>query len=321
MKSRLIKTDTYDFSVIIPTRDRSAVLAKCLEALKGQNYRKDLFEIIVSDDGSADDTKAVVENFRRQHKDITLLYVAQPNGGASAARNRAIRAAKGQLLLIINDDTICIPEVMAEHKKSHEHYPEENVAILGKMTISDEVPYSIFTQLHLDATFERFKGKTELDWKAFITCNLSIHRSFLLKFGLFDENFRVLHEDLELAERLSHHGLKLIYNPMALGYHYHFIGEKDFLSSAIQDGKSLAVWYSKSPHLRKELAEAGLYRALPFNKRFKYFIVDLIINKKTIPFFLVLARFWASRNEGIALSLYIKIFQSIKRHAFRGALS
>jgi GT2 family glycosyltransferase len=231
--------------------------------------------------------------------------------------NLAIREAKSGLLLIINDDTIATEKLVEEHLLVHRLHPEETIAVLGRVTISEEVPPSIFARLHLDASFKSFEGKAELDWRAFITCNLSVKRSFLLRHELFEEKMKVLHEDLELGERLSHHGLKIIYRPEALGYHYHYIEENNFLSSAKQEGRSLAVWYKKSPHLKKVLASLGFYLTMPLYKRSRYVVADLLINRLTIPVFLPMARRLAYNHEDLSLKLYLKIYLFLKRESIR----
>ena len=81
--------------------------------------------------------------------------------------------------------------------------------ILKKAPLSwDTLPYPKrfllfpFAKLHLDANFSLWKGQTELDWRAFYTCNVSVKKSFLVKFGLFEESLRY-HEDVELGARLA----------------------------------------------------------------------------------------------------------------------
>ncbi|NIM99454.1 MAG: glycosyltransferase [candidate division Zixibacteria bacterium] len=309
----------FEISVIIPTYNRGGVLNKCLEALSVQTVPSDSFEIIVSDDGSEDNTRTVTESFAR--KELTRVrYLWQPNRGASAARNQAILASKGRILLIINDDTIATRTMLEEHLRIHKFHPEENFAVLGRMTISKDIPPSMFAKVHLDASFNLLGEKTDLDWRTFYTCNVSVKKTFLLKYGLFEEKIHLLHEDLELAERLSHNGLKIIYNPRALGYHRHYLEEKDYLSSAKREGKSLVIWYQKAPHLKKELASIGFYLTAPLFRRFRYIVGDVLINRLTIPFLLILARFLSDTREPLALRLYIKIYQSLKRESIRNEL-
>jgi glycosyltransferase involved in cell wall biosynthesis len=305
-------------SVIIPTYNRASVLKKCLEALSDQSITSDTYEVIVSDDGSQDDTKKVAEDVIKNKK-CFINYLWQPNKGANAARNNAIYASRGTLLLFINDDTIAIPTMLEEHLQTHRQYPEENIAVLGRMTVSPEVPYSIFAKLHLDANYGLWKGMVELDWQAFYTCNVSVKKSFLLNYGIFEESIRY-HEDVELSERLSHFGLKIIYNPDALGYHDHYLQEHEYLNVAKKEGISLAIWYKKSPHLKKELALIGLQATAPIKKKIKYFVGDLLINNLTRPIIVVFARFFAKTNENLSLSLYRKVYQSIKRESVRQEL-
>lgn len=308
-----------ELTVVIPTYNRSTVLNRCLEALTGQTLSADLYEIIVADDGSSDDTRKTVERCAAGSQ-VRVSYLWQSNAGANAARNLAITEARGRLLLFINDDTIATPTMLAEHLQTHQLYPDEGVAILGRVTISPQVPYSMFAKLHLDASYAQWRGKKELDWRAFYTCNVSVKKRFLEKYGLFEESMRY-HEDLELSERLLHHGLRVIYNPHVLGYHYHYLQEKEYLNVAKREGSALAKWYKKFPHLKSELASMGFYPYMDTAKRIQYFFADLIINRLTIPFFLKTARKISTTREAIALAIYKKLFQALKREAIRHELA
>jgi glycosyltransferase involved in cell wall biosynthesis len=146
-----------ELTVIIPTYNRSSVLMKCLDALRRQTLPGNAFEIIVSDDGSDDDTRIVTEGFARDGSH-DVQYLWQPNRGQSAAKNQAILRAKGRLLLFINDDTIATPGMLEQHVRSHEAYPKEHFAVLGRITISPEFACSLFSKLHLDASYRLWEG-------------------------------------------------------------------------------------------------------------------------------------------------------------------
>ena len=312
------RNELYKLSVIIPTYNRADILSKCLGALSRQNYLFNGFEVIVSDDGSSDHTAELVSTVTSAAP-FSLIYLRQSNKSANAARNRAIEISRGEILLFLNDDTIAEPDMLSEHIRTHEEYQDDHIAVLGRMTISPDVPRSIFATQHLDAAFNLLKNKTSLDWKAFYTCNISVKRTFLLNYGLFDEKLRY-HDDVELGERLSHHGLVIHYNPKALGHHYHYLSVRDYLQLAQHDGKQLAIWYRRSPHLRRELTSAGIYTNLPFPKRLRCIIGDLVVNQFTIPGILRTARFMTSRNQQIALFLYKRVYQSLRRKAIRDEL-
>lgn len=84
-------------SVIIPTYNRAALLKKAIDSVLGQTCRD--FELIVVDDGSSDDTKAIVSGYKGR-----LRYVFQDNRGPSAARNRGIREAQANFIAFLDSD-------------------------------------------------------------------------------------------------------------------------------------------------------------------------------------------------------------------------
>jgi glycosyltransferase involved in cell wall biosynthesis len=84
-------------SVVIPTYNRARLLPAALDSVLAQTYRN--WEIVVVDDGSTDDTEAVVGRYG----DV-VRYVRQPNGGVGAARNTGIRHAQGDLIAFLDSD-------------------------------------------------------------------------------------------------------------------------------------------------------------------------------------------------------------------------
>ena len=89
-------------SVIVPTYNCAAYIREALESVLAQTYRD--FEVIVVDDGSADDTQAVLAPFGTR-----ITYVPQENRGAAAARNTGIRLAKGDLVAFLDADDLWMP--------------------------------------------------------------------------------------------------------------------------------------------------------------------------------------------------------------------
>ena len=311
--------DTCEITAIVPTYNRAQTLLRCLAALDRQTAPRDTFEVIVVDDGSADDTPEVFRRFSASTT-LNIEYIRQENAGQNAARNRAIRLCRGRMLLFLNDDTVTAPDVIERHIVGHRTYPGENCAFLGRVTISPELPPSIFAKLHLDAAYALWENTVELPWKAFYTCNLSIAKGFLLKYGLFDEDLRY-NDDIELAERLSHHGLRIFYDKRCVGYHYHYLTEDDFVRLAQLSGRTLAVWYKKAPHLEKELASVGFYKGSSPRKRVQYFLADAAINAVTRPLLMFAARRLCRGHERLARLFYKKIYKSFERESIRRTLS
>jgi glycosyltransferase involved in cell wall biosynthesis len=298
-------------SVVIPTFNRALILAKCLDALCNQTCEHHLYELVVSDDGSSDETYAVVQKFMAR-RSPEIRYLRQHNAGANTARNRAIGIARGAILLLINDDIIATPAMIAEHLATHDKYPDDRVAVLGRVTAAPDLPPARLSQLHLDRAYEGLDHRKEHDWRAFLTCNVSMKKSLLDRGGLFEEGIRY-HEDLELAERLSHIGLRVIYRPEALGYHDHLLTEAEFFSIAAREARALAFWSRKAPELWPVLGSLGFEPALPLSHRLTHRLLEVAINRATIPLLTSAARHCPSRFDTVSLAIYGQLYRCVLR--------
>ena len=302
-----------ELSVVIPSYNRSAIVAKCVRALCAQTCAATRYEILVSDDGSTDDTAAVVTALQHEQPAHRIVYLHQPNAGANRARNRAISAARGALLLFINDDTIAVPQMLAVHLAAHAEQPDDRVAVLGRMTVSPELPPSRLAPLHLDRAFVHLREGQMLDWRGFFTCNVSVKSSLLERGGLFEERMRY-HEDLELAWRLSAQGLRVWYQPQALGFHDHYLAETEFFAIAEREARSLATWAQLAPQARPLLAGLGYEPAVTLSKRLRHHVFDAMLNPLLRPLWLALARHGPGR---LSLALYDQLYLTRKRAALR----
>ena len=93
-----------DTSIIICTRDRAASLRRTLAALAGVQIPVGMaVELIVVDNGSTDETAAVVRDFKFEHP---LKYVLEPLAGVSRAKNRGLLEAKGEIIAFLDDDVV-----------------------------------------------------------------------------------------------------------------------------------------------------------------------------------------------------------------------
>ena len=91
--------NTYSFSVIIPTYNRSSILLEAIESVLSQKGNFD-FEIFVIDDGSTDNTKEVVVAL----KNARIHYLHQNNEGPSSARNYGLSLAKNNWIVYLDSD-------------------------------------------------------------------------------------------------------------------------------------------------------------------------------------------------------------------------
>jgi glycosyltransferase involved in cell wall biosynthesis len=103
-----VTSDVPQFSVVIPTFNGEARLPQLFAALDRQRYRA--FETIVIDDGSMDDTHALLASFERNN----FRWASQPNAGPWAARNRGAALASGEWLVFVDDDDDVSPEWLSD---------------------------------------------------------------------------------------------------------------------------------------------------------------------------------------------------------------
>jgi glycosyltransferase involved in cell wall biosynthesis len=277
-------------SVILPTYNRAEILRKTLQGYAEQSCGQQMLEVLVVDDGSKDHTSTVVDECRR-FSPTPLRYLRQENRGLAAARNHAIREARGELILFGDDDIIPSRGMVAEHIAWHRKYPESNVGVLGYVTWAPEVhptPFMVWSGLYgPQFHFGEFKPGKELDfWHAYF-CNTSVKSSFLSENGgYFSETFRQYGwEDIELSYRLHQKGYKLLYNPDALGYHYKYEKFDDTLRRIRKSNGSLPVF--ENTEAGKYFAEISRRQPIQTTKRMTAVVRKLLkpIKEPLIPLF------------------------------------
>lgn len=250
--------DGVEISIIIPTYNRKNIFRKCLTALFAQALPKEQYEIIIIDDGSTDGTGDMINEEIKKNVDVRLKYFKQENKGPASARNIGIKQASGDILLFIGDDIIATPSLIEQHMVFHCKYPEENVAMLGYVTWSSEIKVTPFMYWleHGGPQFQYYKFKHREKVKAFWTCNISLKRKFMIKEGIFDDDFiYAAYEDTELGYRLQKKGLQIIYNKNAIAYHNHLTNIEKYCYRQKLVGKSFIILYKKYPEIFKKPLE------------------------------------------------------------------
>jgi glycosyltransferase involved in cell wall biosynthesis len=217
-------------SVIVTTYNRPDALAAVLRGLSAQSDRG--FEILVADDGSRDETRALVDGHSRDAP-IAIRHVWQEDRGfrAGAARNRAAAQARGDYLLFLDGDCVPRPDFIARHRALAER---------GWMTAGNRVLLSeAFTREMLDGnlpihawSFAQWRtarrrgaiNRTEplrhlplgplrklgsRRWQRVRTCNLGVWATDFRNVNGFDESFEGWgYEDSDLAVRLINSGVR-----------------------------------------------------------------------------------------------------------------
>jgi glycosyltransferase involved in cell wall biosynthesis len=183
-------------SVVIPTYNQARFIAATVESALAQTYPD--VEIIVVDDGSTDDTQAVLSAYRD-----AVHYVYQQNKGLAGARNTGFLASRGDYLLFLDSDDLMHPDKLAVHVSLLEAEPSFGLV------------YSAWQQINADGT--EVLGEVRPNRQGQLLKELLLRRFFFFasaavlrrecieRVGLFDESLR-WSEDADMWLRLARAG-------------------------------------------------------------------------------------------------------------------
>ena len=211
-------------SIIIPTFNNLDLTRQCLESIKTYTEPGE-YEVIVVDNGSSDGTPSYL---REQESAGCLTAVLnQENLGFAKASNQGARAAAGEFLVFLNNDTVVTPGWLLELCRSARQdcrigavgakllYPDDTIQHAGVAFNSDKKVYHIYRHLHKDHPAVNKERK----FQVLSAACLLVRSAVFLALGLFDEGFQNGFEDVDLCLRLGQNGYRLIYTPLAQVYH------------------------------------------------------------------------------------------------------
>ncbi len=230
-------------SVVIPTCDRRHVLARCLDALTNQTHTS--YEVIVVDDGSADDTPDFLQTFADEHAGnnakVRFRWLRNEQRiGANPSRNRGIREAAAEFVALLDCDCIAEPDWL---DKLLEGFADSNVAAVTGL-VRDPPPTNIF-ELTFKGT-HRIHGSQKAN--RLVAGNMCV-RSSVLREHTLDEDRAKVSGDITVSGRGDEEGLFLILRaegyevrvaPEAVVLHEHGFTGRRFFRQAFRGGKSAA---------------------------------------------------------------------------------
>jgi GT2 family glycosyltransferase len=205
-------------SFVIPTHRRPDALRETLERIMLVEHPPDALEVIVVDNAGERATEQVVAAFGAGS--VPVRYERAPAGGAAAARNHGARVARGELLILLDDDVLIEPSHVARHLELRQRYGD--CVSGGELRLSEGIvealqrtPFGRF-RLALERRYRAGEPGVPLEAERrqvpmLASCDLAITRDRFQELGGFDERFPYAGvEDRELSMRMRAAGLRLI---------------------------------------------------------------------------------------------------------------
>lgn len=211
-----------DVSIVVPTYNGREHVQTLLASLRALDYPRDRFEIVIADDASTDGTGDAVRAAglpaRVARNEVNRRFAAAANLGA--------RAAEGEFLFLLNNDTRVAPNVLTALLDAHAAVPD--CGAVGARMLRWDGEHVLFNGGHINIEGKGFEEGATLDEadasvrpRQLFACGgaMLIRRDLFWAMGGFDEAYGMIYEDVDLGWRLNLAGYRVALAPQALVYH------------------------------------------------------------------------------------------------------
>lgn len=220
-------------SAVVCTRDRARWLEAALASLAAQTLPRDAREVIVVDNGSTDDTPAVIA--RAARGDAGVRALVEPRPGLSRARNAGWRAARGRWVAFLDDDAVAAPQWLERIADAFETRVPRPGCVGGPIALAWPDARPAWLPPFMDDCFtavDLSPVPVVLDGGRWLAgCNMAFARDDLEALGGFDERLGrageslLSMEDVALQRRLARAGRPPFYDP-AIAVRHHVLPER-----------------------------------------------------------------------------------------------
>lgn len=239
-------------SVIICTYNRAKYLYNILKSIAQNTLEKSIFEVLVIDNNSNDDTVQIFEQFKKDFSEINARYIFEPQQGLSFARNRGILESTGEILIYVDDDAL----VNTEYLQSYFDFFQNNTniyaaggPIIPQYETQEPKWMSFYTKQLLTAFLyngEKIKPFKRSQFPG--GGNAAYRKTVFDKVGLFNTelgrkgNSLAGAEEKDIFDKMRTRNMQIFYLPKSILYH--IIPQKK-LEKPYFDKLTLAIGHSE----------------------------------------------------------------------------
>ena len=233
-------------SVVITTYNRKDSLANCLGSFEAQTFSADEFEVVVIADGCTDGTDEFLRTYAPRYE---FSWRTGPNRGQPAAQNAGVAAARGDIVIFMDDDCTCDPGVLAAHYEAHQE--SERVVVIGAILLHPDSPAGTISDLKKEierTDFERLNSGGIRRSDLMLCANSSIARRAALECA-FAPAYKRMH-DVEAGLRLWANGYRPKFAANAVAYELFTKSVAGLLSDARYQGRYEVFLAEKHPEFK-----------------------------------------------------------------------
>ena len=259
-----------EVSVVIPTCGRPDILRGTVEGLMAQRFDAGRMEVLVVIDGGDPASLSLVRELASSSP-FPLEAIPRKRQGQGPARNAGIERARGRIVLMLDDDILAVPELVAAHLRHHsEGDGREDTVVTGSLPVErldDEPAHIEAVRIWWDGELKSLASPGHRPvFRDFDTGNESVPREALRAAGGFDPAFVGYgREDYELGHRLLERGLRFVHEPRAVGLHRYRKPVLEWVRQFRGTGKADVIFARKHPHIAGEVMNLSPFPRVPFD--------------------------------------------------------
>ncbi|MDP5226581.1 MULTISPECIES: glycosyltransferase family 2 protein [Arthrobacter] len=200
-------------SIVVPGYNEGVVIEACVRSILASDYPR--LEIILVDDGSTDDTAALMASLAEHNRLVT--FISKENGGKGSALNAGIKAAKGKIMLFVDADGLFAPDTVSWMVDAFDDPQVGAVCGDDRPVNLNRVQTRMLAVLSHTGTGLVRRALSLVQCLPIVSGNSGAFRSDVVRsIGGFRED--TIGEDLELTWRVHRAGYQVRFQPKALVY-------------------------------------------------------------------------------------------------------
>lgn len=254
-----MKTDQFNYTFIIPTRNRLKMLMNCLRSFAELAPTTSSFEIIVVDDGST----IPVKLGQRYYSELpNLRIISIKHSGPGEARNAGAKYARSDYLVFVDDDCEVDRRFIIELDRAIDTSP---AVMIGGKVFNKLVnnPFSQASQVIVNMAY-RFYNEDMYNARMIASNCMVVPREKFLELSGFSASLQIASEDREFCDRWQLEGNTIRYAPQLKVYHLHSLTFRTFFKQHFRYGRG--AWsFRKIQQLRNSsnfIKDTGFYRRI-----------------------------------------------------------